>query len=131
CLAPCEHVLVNTVDQRAIQIEQERRGRGSERGNGHVLYLLLGRCTTAWYILAANPRCSMPSQTPHGQTPRRRFLTRSMALAASVLAGRPRLALSADLATGEVNRRPGVKLKIGLNAYSFNRPLTSGKMTLE
>ena len=25
CLAPCEHVLVNTVDQGAIQIEQERR----------------------------------------------------------------------------------------------------------
>ena len=54
-----------------------------------------------------------------------------MALAASVLAGRPRPALSADLATGEVNRRPGIKLKVGLNAYSFNRPLTSGKMTLE
>ena len=54
-----------------------------------------------------------------------------MALAASVLAGRPRLALSADLATGEVNRRPGIKLKIGLNSYSFNRPLMSGKMTLE
>jgi sugar phosphate isomerase/epimerase len=34
------------------------------------------------------------------------------------------------LASGEVKRRPGTKLKIGLNAYSFNRPLTAGTMTL-
>jgi hypothetical protein len=35
------------------------------------------------------------------------------------------------LATGEVKRQAGSKLKIGLNSYSFNRPLTRGKMTLK
>jgi sugar phosphate isomerase/epimerase len=59
-------------------------------------------------------------------TPRRRFLTQSIA-AASLAAAGPQAAL----ATGEVKRRAGIKLKIGLNSYSFNRPLTSGKMTLE
>jgi sugar phosphate isomerase/epimerase len=29
-----------------------------------------------------------------------------------------------------VKRVPGTKIKIGLNAYSFNRPLTAGKMTV-
>ena len=56
-------------------------------------------------------------------TRRRGFL----ALAASALAYRPAPAL----ANGEVKRRAGIKLKIGLNSYSFNRPLTTGKMTLE
>jgi sugar phosphate isomerase/epimerase len=55
-------------------------------------------------------------------TSRRSFLTLSIALAA---------APDAAHAAGEVNRRPGIKLKIGLNSYSFNRPLTSGKMTLD
>lgn len=47
------------------------------------------------------------------------------------------LALSAGLAplpralgSGAVDRRAGVNIKIGLNAYSFNRPLAAGKMTL-
>lgn len=31
----------------------------------------------------------------------------------------------------EAPRRPGVKIKVALNAYSFNRPLTAGKMTLD
>jgi sugar phosphate isomerase/epimerase len=32
---------------------------------------------------------------------------------------------------GTVPRRRGVNIKIGVNAYSFNRPLVAGKMTLE
>ena len=31
---------------------------------------------------------------------------------------------------GEVHRRGGTKIKIGLNAYSFNKPLMAGKMTV-
>ena len=50
---------------------------------------------------------------------RRAFLTCSFA------------ATAAALSAGEVKRRAGVKLKIGLNSYSFNRPLTAGKMTLD
>ena len=34
------------------------------------------------------------------------------------------------LETDGVTRRPGVHLKLALNAYSFNGPLTSGRMTL-
>jgi sugar phosphate isomerase/epimerase len=58
--------------------------------------------------------------------PRRHFLTGSIALSAAGLAAGPEPAYAA----GEVKRRTGVKLKIGLNAYSFNRPLTQGTMTL-
>ena len=61
------------------------------------------------------------------QTPRRGFLARSLAWAGSALAFHP----GSLSASGEVKRRAGIKLKIGLNAYSFNRPLTSGKMTLD
>lgn len=32
---------------------------------------------------------------------------------------------------GKVERRPGVRYKLGLNAYSFNRELTSGRMTMD
>jgi len=63
----------------------------------------------------------------HGPTARRRFLAGSAAFAASVLAFRPK----ACAAAGEVKRRAGTRLKIGLNSYSFNRPLMAGKMTLE
>jgi sugar phosphate isomerase/epimerase len=59
-------------------------------------------------------------------TLRRGFLTSTIGLAASALAFRPEPAL----ADGEVKRRAGTRLKIGLNSYSFNKPLTSGKMTL-
>lgn len=58
---------------------------------------------------------------------RRRFLTRSIGVAASALAMRPDVALAA----GEVKRRPGTRIRIGLNAYSFNAPLMAGKMTLD
>jgi sugar phosphate isomerase/epimerase len=60
-------------------------------------------------------------------TLRRGFLTRTIGLAASALAFRPGPAL----ANGEVKRRSGIRLKIGLNSYSFNKPLMAGKMTLE
>ena len=58
---------------------------------------------------------------------RRQFLTRSIGVAASALALRPESAL----AIGEVQRRPGTRIKIGLNAFSFNRPLLAGKMNLD
>ncbi len=35
------------------------------------------------------------------------------------------------LATGVVKRRPGTRLKLGLNAYSFNSQLRSGQMTMD
>lgn len=42
------------------------------------------------------------------------------------------VAAAAPLAlhAGPVRRVPGTKIKIGLNAYSFNRPLMAGKMTV-
>jgi sugar phosphate isomerase/epimerase len=58
---------------------------------------------------------------------RRGFLTRSIGMAAGALAVRPDKALAA----GEVKRQPGTRIRIGLNAYSFNAPLMAGKMTLE
>lgn len=61
------------------------------------------------------------------QTLRRGFLARSLAIAASALVLKPETAL----ATGEVKRRPGTRIKVGLNAYSFNRPLMAGQMTLD
>jgi sugar phosphate isomerase/epimerase len=54
---------------------------------------------------------------------RRRFL--AGALAGSVAAMAP-----AALAEGEIKRSSGVKLRIGLNAYSFDKPLKRGAMTL-
>jgi sugar phosphate isomerase/epimerase len=51
---------------------------------------------------------------------RRRFLAGSMGL----------LAASAALADEHVVREPGVKLKLGLNGYSFDKPLRAGTMTL-
>lgn len=53
---------------------------------------------------------------------RRAFLTRSAALAAAAAA----LPAAAD----PVVRDPGVKVKLGLNAFSFDGPLRQGKMTL-
>ena len=61
------------------------------------------------------------------QTLRRGFLARSIAIAASALAGAPEAALAA----GEVKRRSGTKIKLALNSYSFNRPLMAGQMSLD
>ena len=59
---------------------------------------------------------------------RRRFLTRSMGIATfSALSVRPKTALAVE----ELKRIRGTKIKIALNSYSFNRPLTAGKMTLD
>jgi len=52
--------------------------------------------------------------------PRRHFLTRSAALAAAATLP----------AQAKVTRESGVKLKLGLNAYSFDKPLRDGSMTL-
>ena len=54
------------------------------------------------------------------KTNRRGFLTASMSLAAS----------SAAPLHAKVTRDAGVKLKLGLNAYSFDKPLRNGSMTL-
>jgi sugar phosphate isomerase/epimerase len=59
---------------------------------------------------------------------RRGFLMRSMGVAAfSALS----VARKPALAAVELKRIPGTKIKIALNSYSFNRPLTAGKMTLD
>src|SRR5882724_1527654 len=41
------------------------------------------------------------------------------------------IALAATTAQAGVPREPGVKLKLALNAYSFDKPLRAGSMTLE
>ena len=64
----------------------------------------------------------------HDPMQRRRFLKRSLGLAA--VAAAPSWP-EAALALGEVQRRNGTRIKIALNAYSFNRPLSEGKMTLD
>jgi sugar phosphate isomerase/epimerase len=53
--------------------------------------------------------------------PRRKFLARSLGLTAA----------AGGLAQARVARQPGVKLKLALNAYSFDKPLRAGSMTLE
>ena len=60
------------------------------------------------------------------KTLRRGFLTQSMAAAAALAVGS-----EAALAEGEVKRRSGSRIKIGLNSFSFNRPLLAGKMNLD
>jgi sugar phosphate isomerase/epimerase len=60
---------------------------------------------------------------------RRRFLKRSVGLAAAAAAGP--LWPPPALAHGKVERRGGTLVKIALNAYSFNRPLSDGTMTLD
>jgi sugar phosphate isomerase/epimerase len=59
-------------------------------------------------------------------TTRRAFLTNSTVLATSAI-----WAPGVALAAGEIKRRSGVRLKLALNSYSFNRPLMDHKMTLE
>jgi sugar phosphate isomerase/epimerase len=56
---------------------------------------------------------------------RRKFLTRSAGLAAAAAIPGPLVAAPARVA-----RESGVKLKLGLNAYSFDKPLRQGTMTL-
>ncbi|MDX1983821.1 MAG: sugar phosphate isomerase/epimerase family protein [Bryobacteraceae bacterium] len=54
---------------------------------------------------------------------RRQLLTAALAAGATHAAPR-------EAADGRVIRRAGTKIKIGLNAYSFNRPLMAGTMNL-
>jgi sugar phosphate isomerase/epimerase len=56
---------------------------------------------------------------------RRQFLTRSASLAVAAAIPAPAIAAPAGVA-----RESGVKLKLGLNAYSFDRALRDGSMTL-
>ena len=58
---------------------------------------------------------------------RRSFFRQSVNLAAASALAIPRAAW----AQGKVARLGGVKVKLGLNAYSFDRPLRAGEMTLE
>jgi len=59
---------------------------------------------------------------------RRRFLTHSLAaVALSSAAAMP----SPALALGGVKRRQGTRIKLGLNAYSFNQQLRSGEMSMD
>ena len=59
---------------------------------------------------------------------RRKFLTRSIGIATiSSAAG---LRTGAAFAQGKVVRTSGTRVKIGLNAYSFNEPLRANTMTL-
>jgi sugar phosphate isomerase/epimerase len=53
------------------------------------------------------------------RVPRRHFLSLTAGLAAAVSAAEAKIA-----------RDPGVKLKLALNAYSFDKPLRAGSMTL-
>jgi sugar phosphate isomerase/epimerase len=59
---------------------------------------------------------------------RRSFLTQSMAVTA--LSAAYLLPQDAQ-AVGEVQRRKGIRLKLCLNAYSFNSELMSGRMTMD
>ena len=58
---------------------------------------------------------------------RRKFFANGLQLAAASALATPDIAM----AEAKVARLGGVKLKLGLNAYSFDRPLKSGEMTLE
>ena len=56
---------------------------------------------------------------------RRKFLARSAGLAAAAAISQPAIP-----APARIVREPGLKLKLGLNAYSFDKPLRDGSMTL-
>ena len=61
---------------------------------------------------------------------RRSFFRHSVNLAAASALALPTDAWSQG-AQGKVARVSGVRVKLGLNAYSFDRPLRAGEMTLE
>lgn len=60
---------------------------------------------------------------------RRRFMKGSIGLAAASAAAS--LVPETAFAQGKVSRNEGTKIKLALNAYSFNTPLRGGEMTLE
>ncbi len=64
----------------------------------------------------------------NGPTRRRRFL--SAVLGSAAWAAAPPSARRAN-AQGRVSRSSGARVRLGLNAYSFNEPLRAGTMTLD
>ncbi len=60
---------------------------------------------------------------------RRRFLSTALGTAALAAAGNP--FASRASAQGKVSRVSGTRVRLGLNAYSFNEPLRAGTMTLD
>ena len=61
--------------------------------------------------------------------PRRRFISGALSAAAVLAAGPARARpLSAQ---GKVSRTGGTRVRLGLNAYSFNEPLRAGTMSLD
>jgi len=60
---------------------------------------------------------------------RRRFLAAALGAAALSAAGTPLARRAA--AQGRVSRSSGARVRLGLNAYSFNEPLRAGTMTLD
>ena len=56
---------------------------------------------------------------------RRVFLSQSLGAAAT-----PATPAATPATIGSVKRRPGSAIRAGINAYSFNAPLTAGSMTL-
>jgi len=65
----------------------------------------------------------------HTPTHRRRFLSTVLGTAALAVAGTPFAGRAA--AQGRVSRSSGTRVRLGLNAYSFNEPLRAGAMTLD
>ena len=65
----------------------------------------------------------------HSPLPRRRFLSGTLSAAALLAAG-PARPVSL-FAQGKVSRMAGTRVRLGLNAYSFNEPLRAGTMTLD
>jgi sugar phosphate isomerase/epimerase len=64
----------------------------------------------------------------NSQLPRRRFMSGALSAAAMLAVGPAGPAsLSAQ---GKVSRTGGTRVRLGLNAYSFNEPLRAGAMTL-
>ena len=61
--------------------------------------------------------------------PRRRFISGALS-AAAVLAAGPARARPLSV-QGKVSRTGGTRVRLGLNAYSFNEPLRAGTMSLD
>src|ERR1019366_8891782 len=101
--------------------DEPQQARSPRTGGGLNRHAAPGRRrapgNSARIILARRPRMN-----------RRGFFKRGVHLAAaSALA----VHNGAAWAQGKVARTGGVKLKLGLNAYCFDRPLRAGEMTLE
>jgi len=61
--------------------------------------------------------------------PRRRFMSGALSTAAVLAVGPARR--GSLCAQGKVSRTGGTRVRLGLNAYSFNEPLRAGTMTLD